>query len=102
MAGLPDRLRVSSPVAPDFCRRIQLVIGPDNKIIAFEVIATPTDSLELTEILRHAESFQFNGAKDSGSDQPYFTAETKDKKILIRYEVQGRRSVLVRVRFSFQ
>jgi hypothetical protein len=100
--GTPDRLKVSSSVAPDFCRQIQLVIGPDNKIIAFEVTATAADSLDLAEILRHADAFQFTGARDSASDQPYFTAESKDKRILIRYEVQGKRSVLARVRFSYQ
>lgn len=100
--GTPDRLELGSPVAPDFCRQIQLVIGPDNKIIAFEVVATAADSLDLTEILRYADTFQFTGAKDSAGDPPYFTAESKDKRIWIRYEVQGRRSVLARVRFSYQ
>lgn len=100
--GTPDRLKLGSPLAPDFCRQIQLVIGPDNKIIAFEVVATAADSLDLVEILRQADAFRFTGAKDLASDPPYFTAESKDKRILIRYEVQGRRSVLARVRFSYQ
>jgi hypothetical protein len=99
--GAPDRLKLSSLVAPDFCRKIQLVIGPDNKIIAFEVIGTPADSLDMAEILRHADAFRFTGALDSDSNLPYFTAESKDRRILIRYEVPGRRSVLADVRFSY-
>jgi hypothetical protein len=101
VAGAADRLALNSPVAPDFCRQIQLIVGPDNRIIAFEVIATAADSLDLTEVLRHADTFQFTGGKDQGSDRMYFTAESKDKKILIQFEVQGRRSVLSRVRFSY-
>jgi hypothetical protein len=102
MPGVPDRLKLNSPVAPDFCRKIQLVIGADNKIVAYEVIGTAADSLDLAEIIRHADTFQFTGAMDSESNEPYFIAESKNKRILIRYEVQGRRSVLARVRFSYQ
>jgi hypothetical protein len=100
--GTQDRLKLSSPVAPDFCRKIQLIVGPDNKIIAYEVIGTAADSMDMSEVLRHADSFRFTGALDSESDQPYFVAESKNRRILIRYEVHGRRSVLANVRFSYQ
>ena len=101
IAGSPDRLVINSPVAPDFCKQAQLVVSPDNRIVAFEVLASQADSLEVTEVLQQAERFDFAGGKDTDSDQVYFSAQSKDKKILIRFEVQGHKSVLSRVRYSY-
>jgi hypothetical protein len=101
IAGSPDRLTLNSPVAPDFCKQAQLVVSPDNRIVAFEVLASQADSLEVTEVLQQADRFDFAGGKDTESDQVYFSAQSKDKKILIRFEVQGHKSVLSWVRYSY-
>ena len=101
IAGSPDHLTVSPPLAPDFCKRAQLVVGPDNKIVAFEVLASQADVLDVTEVLQQADRFDFAGGKDASSDQVYFSAQSKDKKLLIRFEVQSRRSVLSWVRYSY-
>ena len=101
IAGSPDRLTLNSPVAPDFCKQAQLVVSPDNRIIAFEVLASQADSLEVTEVLQQADRFDFAGGKDTDSDQVYFSAQSKDRKILIRFEVQGHKSVLSWVRYSY-
>jgi len=101
IAGSPDRLTLDSPEAPDFCRQAQLVVGPDNRIVAFDVPASLADSLDLTEVLQQADRFDFAGGKDTDSNQVYFNAQSKDKKILIRFEVQGHKSVLLWVRYSY-
>jgi hypothetical protein len=101
IAGSVDRLTLNSPIAPDFCKQAQLVVSPDNRIVAFEVLATQADSLEVTEVLQQADRFDFAGGKDTHGDQVYFSAQSKDKKILIRFEAQGHRSVLSRVRYSY-
>jgi hypothetical protein len=100
-AGSPDRLTLNSPVAPDFCKQAQLVVGPDNRIVAFEVPASRADSLEVTEVLQQADRFDFAGGKDTDSDQVHFSAQSKDKKILIRFDVQDHKSVLSWVRYSY-
>ena len=51
IAGSTERLTFNSHVAPEFCQRAQLVIGPDRKIVAFEVLASQADSLVATEVL---------------------------------------------------
>jgi hypothetical protein len=99
--GSPDHLTVNPPLAPDFCKRAQLVVGPDNKIVAFEVLASQADVLDITEVLQQADRFDFAGGKDTNSDHVYFSAQSKDKKLLIRFEVQGRKSALSWVRYSY-
>ena len=101
MAGTLDRLVVNSPTAPDFCKQAQLLVGPDNRIVGFEVIASQADSLDLNEVIQQADQFDFTGGKYPNSDQTYFTAQSKDKKILIQFGVQGRKSALSRVRYSY-
>ena len=101
IAGSPDRLTLDSPAAPEFCKRAQLVVSPNNRIVAFEVPASLADSLDLTEVLQEADRFDFAGGKDTDSDQVYFNAQSKDKKILIRFEVLGHKSVLSWVRYSY-
>jgi len=101
IAGSPDRLTLNSPVAPDFCKRAQLTVSSDNRIVAFEVLASLADSLDVTEVLQQADRFDFASGKDPDSNHVYFCAESKDKKILIRFEVQGHKSVLLWVRYSY-
>jgi len=101
IADSSDRLMLNSPVAPEFCKRAQLVVGPDNRIVAFEVLTSLADSLDVTEVLGQADRFDFAGGKDTDSDQVYFSAQSKDKKILIRFEVRGHKSVLSWVRYSY-
>lgn len=101
IAEASDRIRVSSPDAPEFCRRAQLVIGPDNKIDGFEVLASESDALDVADVLERADRFEFTSGKDPGTQKVYFTAQTRDDKILIRFDVQGHRTVLSRVRYSY-
>lgn len=101
IAGSPDRLAFSSAEAPDFCRQAQLVVGADSQIVAFEVVASQADSLDVNEVIQQADQFDFTGGKYPDRDQTYFSALSKDKKVLIQFEVQGHRSVLSRVRYFF-
>jgi len=96
-----DRLRISSPSAPEFCRRAQLVIGRDNKIEGFEVLASESDALDVAEVLEQADRFAFTSGKDPRTEMVYFTAQSKDRKILIEFVVRGRRTALSRVRYSY-
>ena len=70
----PDRLSVELPVAPGFCRSSQLVVGPEGKIVGFEVSASLADDLDIDEVLQHADRFDFNGGKYSNGDTVYFSA----------------------------
>jgi hypothetical protein len=101
IAGSPDRLAFSSGNTPEFCQQAQLIIGPDNRVAAFEVVASLADSMDVDEVLQHADQFDFTGGKYSDTDQTYFSALSKDKKILVQFDLQGHRSVLSRVRFFY-
>jgi len=101
IAGSPDRLTLDSPEAPQFCQRAELVVSPENKIVAFEVPASLSDSLDVSEVLQQADRFDFAGGKNTDSNQVYFNAQSKDKKILIQFEVQGHKPVLSSVRYSY-
>jgi hypothetical protein len=101
LADKPRRLRADAPKAPGFCRSAELLIGADNKIIGFEVFATRADDLDIDEILQHADRFNFNGGKYANGDQVFFSAESKDKKMLIEFDVQGHRSMLSRVTYYY-
>jgi len=101
IAGSLDRLTLYSPAAPEFCKRAQLVVSPDNKIVAFEVPASQADSLDVSEVLQQADRFDFASGKNTDSNQVYFSAQSKDKKILILFEVQGHKPVLSSVRYSY-
>lgn len=96
-----NRLSVSLPSAPDFCRRGQLVVGVDHRIDGFEVVATESDALDVADVLVHADRFQFASGKDAQTESVYFTAQSPDKKVLIEFEARGRRMSLVRVRYSY-
>lgn len=101
VANAPDRLTVSSPSVPDFCRRAQLVVGLDNKIVGFEVLTSHAETLDVGDVLEQADQFEFTSHKDTQSQRVHFAAQTKDKKILIEYDMQGRQSILSRVSYSY-
>ncbi len=94
-------LILDSPNAPDFCKRAELVVTPDNRILGFEVWPTAAQTLELAEIIEQADRFDFSGEKDPTTKEAYFTVQSKDKKILIEYRLQGRLPILVRVRYLY-
>jgi hypothetical protein len=98
--GAPDQLTFDPPNAPDFCKRARLVVSQDNKIVGFEVLPAAADTLDVGELIQQADQFDFAGGKDA-ANKPYFTAERKDKKILIEYNMQGRMPVLTRVRYLY-
>jgi hypothetical protein len=100
-SGTPDHLMLISPDAPDFCKRAQFVFNPEHRIVGFEVFASRADDLEIGEVLQRADRFDFTGGKYADGDQVYFTAQSKDKKILIQFSVEGHRSVLSRVSYFY-
>jgi hypothetical protein len=99
--GTPDRLMLTSPDAPDFCKRAEFVFSADHRIVGFEVNASRADDLNVNEILQRADRFDFTGGKYADGDQVYFIARSKDKKIVIQFDVEGLRTVLSRVSFSY-
>ena len=101
MDEAPDRLRIGSPEAPDFCRRAQLVTGSDRKITGFEVVASESDSLDVADILEQADRFQFTSGKDPRTQRVFFTAQSRDRKVLIEFEGQGHQMILSRVRYAY-
>jgi hypothetical protein len=99
--GVANRLRVSSANTPPFCSRAQLVVGTENKITAFEVVASPSEILDVNEVLSQADQFVFSSGKDPQSQKPYFDAQTRDQKILIHFIGQGRQMTLSRVDYFY-
>lgn len=99
--GQPDRLSMSSSNVPDFCRRADLIIGADKLISGFEVVASESDLLDVAEVLARADQFQFTSGKHSQTQNVYFTAQTMDKKVLLEFNVLGRRTMLSRVVYSY-
>jgi hypothetical protein len=101
IAERADRLGVSSADAPEFCRKAQLVIGPNNKIIAFEVQVPPGENLDINDVLERADQFEFTSDKDKQSQEVRFAARTRDGKILMEYQMKGRQSILSRVSYYY-
>lgn len=101
VSGTPDRLLLASPDAPEFCKRAQLVVDSQRRIIGYQVIATRADSLDIGEVLQHADRFDFTGGKYANGDQVYFSAESKDRKLLIQFDAEGHRSVLSKVTYFY-
>jgi hypothetical protein len=97
----PNQLTLAPPNAPDFCKRAQLVTNSDGTILGFDVLPSAAETLDLGELLQQADQFDFNGGKDANTGKAYFTAERKDKKILIQYKMQGRMPILTRVRYLY-
>ncbi|MGB9069300.1 MAG: hypothetical protein WCC21_12095 [Candidatus Acidiferrales bacterium] len=98
---VPNRLTVNSPDAPDFCRWAQLVIGTDNRITQFEVLALPSDALEVADVLEQADHFDFTSGKDPRTQKVYFTARSKNGKVLIQFDIEGRQAILSRVSYFY-
>jgi hypothetical protein len=96
-----DRLNASAPDAPDFCKRVRLVIGSDNKVTGFEVVGSASDTLDVADILEKAEEYEYSGVMEPASQKRYFTAQSRDKKLLIQFQVLGHRTVLSRVAYSY-
>jgi hypothetical protein len=101
VSGTPDRLMLTSPDAPGFCKRAQFVFSPEHRIAGFEVFASRADALDVNEVLQSADRFDFTSGKYASGDQVYFIAQSKDKKILIQYEVDNHRLVLSRVSYFY-
>jgi hypothetical protein len=101
VSGTSDQLILASPEAPAFCRQIQFVLSPEQQIIGFEVSASRADDLDIGDVLQRADRFDFTGWKYVSGDQVYFSAQSKDKKILIQFDVEGHRSVLSRVTYFY-
>lgn len=99
--GTTDRLILNSPDAPPFCQRAQVILSPERLIIGFEVFASRADDLDIGEVLQQADLFDFAGGKYAGGEQAYFKAQSKDKKILIQFRVDGRRSILSLVSYFY-
>jgi hypothetical protein len=101
VSGTPDHFMVSSPDAPGFCKRAQFVFSPEHRIVGFEVFASRADDLEVNDVLQRADRFDFTGGKYASGDQVYFIAQSKDKRILIQFSVEGRRLVLSRISYFY-
>jgi hypothetical protein len=101
VSGTPENLILSSPDAPAFCKRAEFLLGPEHRIIGFKVFASRTDELDVDEVVQRADQFDFAGGKYSNSEQVYFNAQSKDRKILIQFTVDGHRSVLSLVSFFY-
>ncbi|MGD0965920.1 MAG: hypothetical protein ABSA57_18700 [Candidatus Acidiferrales bacterium] len=101
VSGTSDRLLLASPDAPDFCKHAQFVFNSLRRIVGFEVVATRSDTLDIGEVLQRADRFDFSGGKYANGDQVFFSAQSKDKKVLIQFDAEGHRSILSRVTFFY-
>jgi hypothetical protein len=101
VSGTPDSLTLASPDAPAFCKRVQFVFNAGRRIVGFEVIASRSDDLDIGEVLQRADRFDFSGGKYANGDQVFFSAQSKDKKVLIQFDAEGHRSVLSRVTYFY-
>ena len=70
-SGTPDHLMLTSPDAPNFCKRAQLVLSAEHRIVGFEVNTSQADDLDVNDVLEHADRFDFTGGKFAGGDQVY-------------------------------
>lgn len=77
------------------------MVSPENKIFGFEVLPAGAETLDLAELMQQADQFDFSGGKDASTGEPFFTAETKSKKIVIQYTLQGRIPRLVAVKYLY-
>ena len=100
-SGTPGKFVVTSPDAPAFCKRVEFLLNPERRIIGFKVFASRADDLDVAEVLQRADQFDFAGGKYSNNEQVYFHAQSKDRKILIQFNVDGHRSILSLVSFFY-
>ena len=96
-----DRLGLSSFDTPEFCRNARLVVGPDNKITALEVVVSLAETMDIGDVLARADEFDFLSERDAESKEISFSARSKDKSVLIEYRMMGHRSVLSRVTYNY-
>jgi len=101
VSGTPDHLLLSSPDAPGFCQRAQFILSAEHRIVGFEVFASRADDLEVNEVIKSADRFDFTSGKFAGGDQVYFIAQSKDKKVTIQFTVDNHRLVLSRVSYFY-
>ena len=101
VSGTPDHLMLTSPDAPDFCKSAEFVVSPEHRIVGFEVSASRADDLDIGEVLQRGDRFDFTGGKYADGDQVFFSAQSKDKKVLSQFNVEGHRSVLSRVSYFY-
>jgi len=101
VSGTPEHLMLTSSDAPAFCKRVELVFSPEHRIIGYAVLASRADDLDVGDVLQHADQFDFAGGKYSDGDHVYFDAQSKDKKLLIQFNVEGHRSLLSRVSYFY-
>jgi hypothetical protein len=101
VSGTPDHMTLTSPNAPAFCKQVELVFSSEHRIAGYAVLASRTDELDVSEVLQNADRFDFAGGKYANGDQVYFNAQSEDQKILIQFNVEGRRLVLSRVYFTY-
>jgi hypothetical protein len=99
--GTSDHLMLTSPDAPEFCKRVEFVFSAEHRIVGFEINASRADDLDVRDILERADRFDFTGGKYAGGDQVYFTAQSKDRKVLVQFSVNGHRLVLSRVSYFY-
>jgi hypothetical protein len=101
VSGTAEDLILNSPDAPAFCKRAELLLNSERQVIGFKVFASRADDLDVREVLQRADQFDFAGGKYSNSEQVYFSAQSKDRKILIQFNVDGPRSILSQVSFFY-
>jgi hypothetical protein len=101
VSGTPDRLMLTSSDAPNFCKRTQFVFSADHRIAGFEVNASQADALDVNDVLLRADRFDFTSGQFANGGQVYFTAQSKDKKVFIQFDVDGHRLVLTRVSYFY-
>jgi hypothetical protein len=100
VSGTPDHLVLNSGDAPKFCKHAEFAFGPQHRIVGFSVLASREDSLDVNEVLTRAERFDFTSGKYA-SGQAYFSAESKDGKMIVLFRVDGHRLVLSRVSYFY-
>jgi hypothetical protein len=101
VSGTAEDLILSSTDAPAFCKRAEFLLNPERRIIGFKVFASRADELDVDEVVQRADQFDFAGGKYSNSEQVYFSAQSKDRKILIQFNVDGHTSILSLVSFFY-
>jgi hypothetical protein len=101
VAAAGNRLTLTSADAPPFCKQAQFVVASDRRISGFQVAVPRADELDINEVLQHADRFSFSGGKFADAGQTYFTARSKDNKLLIEFDVENHRAVLSRVSYFY-
>jgi hypothetical protein len=101
VSDMQDRLALSSPNAPLFCRQARLVVGPDHRIAAFEVVVSQVDDLDVGDVLQRGDQFDFTAGKDLQSGKLLFSARSKHNSVLIQFSMEGNRPVLSRVTYFY-